>query len=102
VSAVNQTSDSTFRSGSHLRPNADVVVQQMGDQTVLLHLRTNHFYQLNSTAARLWELLSAGYSLERIREQMLQEFDVDEIQLGHELQMILAALQKEDLVKVYE
>jgi Coenzyme PQQ synthesis protein D (PqqD) len=84
--------------GARLRPNPDVVVQKMGNATVLLHLRSNRFYQLNSTGSRLWELLSAGQTPIQIRENLLQEFEIDEPRLTHEITALLASMKKENLV----
>lgn len=82
----------------HLRPNPDVIAQNMGNTVVLLHLGTDRFYELNRTAARLWELISGGYDLIQIREQMLLEFDVNAEQLESELESILASMRNENLV----
>lgn len=81
-----------------VQPNPNVIVQRMGDEIVLVHLQTNHFYELNRTAARLWELLSAGYELASLQEQMLSEFDVDASQLASEIQEVITSLKKENLV----
>ncbi len=101
MNVSDQTTGST-PPDSHLRPNSDVMAQRMGDETVLLHLRTNRFYELNRTAARLWELLGAGHDLGQIQEQMLREFDVDAAQLAGEIEDILAAMKDEDLVNTRE
>jgi len=93
-----KTGVGTTEAGLHLRPNPDVLTQNMGEETLLLHLRTDRFYKLNHTAARFWELLSAGHDLAAIQEQMLREFDVDEAQLANEIGNILTLMRNEDLV----
>jgi hypothetical protein len=82
----------------YLRPHPDVIVQNMGEETLLLHLRTDRFYELNRTAARFWELLSASHGLAAIQEQMLREFDVDKAQLADEIANLLTLMKNEDLV----
>ena len=84
-----------------LRPNADVIAQKLGDGVVLLHLGTNQFYELNRTASRFWELLSAGYDMAQVQEQMLQEFDIDAAQLASEIAGMIAMLKEKDLVRAY-
>lgn len=81
-----------------LRPNPDVIAQSMGQTVVLLHLGTDRFYELNRTAARLWELISGGYDLVQVQEQMLLEFDVNADQLANELDSILTSMKDEKLV----
>ena len=87
--------------GPQLRPNPDVIAQRIGDKIALLHLKTDRFYELNRTGARLWELLSAGYDRARIQEQLLLEFDVDAAQLTDEIDAMLASLKDENLVGAY-
>jgi len=70
----------------------------MGEKTLLLHIRTDRFYELNHTAARFWELLSAGHDLAAIQAQMLREFDVDGAQLADEIAHLLSLMRNEDLV----
>jgi hypothetical protein len=94
-------SDSTVLT-SRLRPNPDVIAQQLGDEIVLLNLHTNRMYELNSTAARMWELLSDGYDIEQIHRQMLLEFSVDAAQLANEMKQLLASMQEANLVGAYE
>lgn len=88
----------TNSNGLGLRPNPDVIAQNMGHTVVLLHLGTDRFYELNRTAARLWELISEGYELTQIKEQMLLEFDVNAEQLANELESILSSMKNEKLV----
>lgn len=101
MSAIDQTSVGTTR-GQHVRPNPDVIAQRMGDEFALLHLRTNRFYELNRTGARLWELLSAGYDLAQIQEHMLREFDVDAAQLSREIENIIISMKDVDLVSIHD
>jgi hypothetical protein len=76
----------------------DVVAQQLGDEVILVHLKTDRTFVLNRTGARLWELLSAGHDLAEIQWRMTQEFDVGERQLAAETDALLDALRGEHLV----
>ena len=82
-----------------LQPNPEVIMQRMGEQVMLLHLRTNHFYELNRTAARLWELLNEGNNRPQIHAQLLNEFDVDSADLAAEVEVVLMSLREKDLVR---
>jgi Coenzyme PQQ synthesis protein D (PqqD) len=74
------------------RPTGDAVAKRVGDDVVLVQLRTNRIYTLNRTGARLWELLGEGHDLERARAQMLREFDVGEDQLRDEADALVEEL----------
>jgi hypothetical protein len=81
-----------------VRPNDDVVARHLDSETVLVHLGTNRIYTLNSTAARLWELLEEGHDRLEIERRMGAEFDVDGAELAEEIERALASLTAEGLV----
>ncbi len=81
-----------------VRPDPDVVAQGIGDETVLVHLQTNKIFALNATGARFWELLGDGLSRDEIVERMLAEFDVEEDALRGEIEALVTALSRDDLV----
>jgi hypothetical protein len=81
-----------------VKPNPNVVARSVGDELVLVHLQTNRFYSLNRTGARLWELLQANGDPERLRRQMLEEFDVDGTHLAVEIETIIRDLTREGLL----
>lgn len=81
-----------------LRPSPDVVAQRMGDQAVLVHLRTNRIYDLNATAARMWDLLSAGRTLGEIREALLREYEVEAAELDGQIEATLTLFRERELV----
>ena len=57
-------------------PNPDVVSRRLGDEVVLVHLKTNRIFSLSPTGARFWELLSDGKSRTEIEAALLQEYEV--------------------------
>jgi Coenzyme PQQ synthesis protein D (PqqD) len=85
-----------------VKANGNVLFKRLGDETVLFHLDTDRFYELNGTAARFWELLHAGHAVTEIRDQMLREFAVEPEQFAAEAKTLLAFLAQEDLVSVNE
>jgi coenzyme PQQ synthesis protein D (PqqD) len=88
--------------GRSVRPSPDVIAQRMGDECVIVHLRTNRIYDLNRTAARFWELLAAGHSLPQIHDKMLGEFAVDPLELEREIESILDFMRAQSLIEADE
>jgi hypothetical protein len=80
------------------RASPDAVAQRLGDEMVLIHLKTDRIFVLNRTGARLWELLSSGLDQASIQQQMLQEFDVTEAQLTNEVDPLVTSLKNEHLI----
>jgi Coenzyme PQQ synthesis protein D (PqqD) len=81
------------------RPNPHVLVQDLGPDLMVLHLGTNRFYELNRTAARLWELLVAGQDATQIQQQLLQEYEVSPARLASEVEAMLASLASQELIE---
>ncbi len=81
-----------------LQPNPDVISQRLEDTMIILHLRTNRFFELNRTGARFWELLGSAMGLHEIKEKMMEEFEVDPVQLTGEMNDLLESMKKEDLL----
>ena len=70
----------------------------MGDEAILVHLKTDQMYQLNRTAARVWDLLQDGFDLGSIREALRSEFEVDNVELSKEIDDFCALLTSESLL----
>jgi len=81
-----------------VRPSPDAVTTRMGDEIVLVHLKTERMHVLNRTGARLWDLLCAGRDWAYIRGVMLREFDVTPEQLDAETEDLVRSLEQEQLI----
>jgi hypothetical protein len=87
-------------SGSDLpAPSPDVVSRRVGNETVLVHLRTNQIFALNETGARFWELLTEGKSRAEVEQQLQEEYEVSREDLARELEALLLRLEGERLVQ---
>ena len=82
------------------RISTEAVSNRLGENTVLVHLKTDRILELNRTASRLWELISAGLDRSQIQAAMLQEFDVSEAQLTEEIETTLTSLQSENFISI--
>lgn len=83
-----------------MKPNPNVLFKRLGDEMVLFHLETDRFYELNGTAARFWELVSAGHDAARVRQEILEEFAVNPEEFDAEAESFLTSLRQEDLISV--
>jgi hypothetical protein len=80
------------------KPHPDVVFRRLEDRMVLVHMGTNQVFELNSTGARIWELLEEGVEGDELLAALTEEFDVDGDQLRGEVDTILGELFFEGLV----
>ena len=72
------------------RHHPAVIGQELDGQLVLIHTETNDLFELNSTAARFWELLGEGADLGEIKRRLLEEYDVDRSQIETETAAMLS------------
>lgn len=79
-------------------PSPDVVSRRVGDEVVLVHLKTNRIFALSPTGARFWELLSDGNSRPEVETQLLDEYDISREEVSAEIDSLVETLQVEGLV----
>ena len=58
-----------------------IVSRKIGDEFILVPIRQNvgdleNIYTLNETAARIWELIDGKTQTSKIKEKIVEEFDV--------------------------
>lgn len=80
-------------------PDPDVVSRRLGEEVVLVHLKTNRIFSLSPTGARFWELLSDGRTRADIESELLREYDVSAEDVAVEIDSLLRALEREQLVR---
>lgn len=78
----------------------DVVARRVEDEVVLVHLGRNEIFALNSTGARLWELLAEGCSVSEAIGRLSREYDVGGDQVRAETDALLKRLSDEGLVRL--
>ena len=81
-----------------LRPSQHVVSSRLGDAGVLVHLKTNQIFELNTTGLRVWELLGEGLEFEQVVGLLGSEFEVDLEVLRCEVTDLVSTLRREGLL----
>lgn len=80
------------------RVSPSVAAERIGDGMVVVHLETNQIYELNPTAARLFEMLREGESREAILTTLASEYELAGVDLARELDELLAGLLERGIV----
>ena len=80
-------------------PSPDVASRRLGDEVVLVNLKTNRIFSLSPTGARFWELLSDGKTRPEIEVELLEEYDVSREEVTAEIDALVTALLVEGLVR---
>lgn len=82
----------------HITVSTEVLAQNVGDEAVLLDMRTESYFSLNAVGVRVWQLLQETGDLKTIRERMLQEYEVAEADLDRDLDALIERLLAAGLV----
>ena len=76
----------------------DVQWRRMGDEVVILDLRSARYFSLNETGTRLWSLIVAGASAERLVEELVEAWEVERAAAERDVEAFLADLRDRGLV----
>jgi hypothetical protein len=63
----------------------EVVFRELGDEAVLLNLKTGTYFGFDPVGARIWRLIVEHGSLARVLEVMLEEYEVEPGMLERDL-----------------
>ena len=80
-------------------PSADVLVASLDDEAVLLDLVSKRYFQLNPTAAAIWEDLAAGRGRDAIAARLTETFEVDADEAARAVDAFVAELRRAALVR---
>jgi len=78
----------------------DVMFRTVGEESVLLHLKTETYLGLDPVGTRMWTLLTASDSIQSAYEALLREYEVDGQELRLDLEDFVGQLVEHDLVQV--
>jgi hypothetical protein len=84
---------------SHLSVSADVMFRQVGEEAVLLDLKTERYLGLDGVSSRIWQVITAGGTVQTAYDTLLSEFDVEPEQLRADLEEFIQELVKLGLVQ---
>ena len=77
----------------------EVIFRVLGEEAVILNLATSRYFGLNSVGTRLWQLIAAHGSEEKVIEAFLAEYEVGERQLRQDLADLIQQLTQKGLVQ---
>lgn len=84
---------------SQLAVPADVMVRQVGDESVLLDLKSERYVGLDSVSTRVWQVLTGGGTVQAAYDALLAEYDVEPGRLRADLEDFVQELVEHGLVE---
>ncbi len=88
----------TRRVAVHAHP--DVVFQKLGEEAVLLNLRTGVYWSLNRTGARVWDEIVQSGEVTEIVAALQRDFEGSTAEISKTVRDLLSELSQQGLVVV--
>lgn len=76
-----------------------VLLQQVGEESVLLNLQKECYFGLDPVGTRMWEALTKAQTVEAAYQDLLSVYDVDEERLRQDLEKLIDRLVENGLVE---
>ena len=71
----------------------------IGNKTVILNVNSAYFYTLDEVGTAIWKELVKQKTLNEIAALMMEEYDVNEDELKHDIVELVNEMDKEKLIK---
>jgi hypothetical protein len=78
----------------------DVMARQVGDETVILDLKSGRYFGLDPVGTRIWHLMVEGKALAEVCDAIAAEYDVTRAEAERDLQQLLSDLKTEGLIRI--
>jgi len=78
-----------------------VLVRFLEKESVFLNLETEHYYGLDETGTRMWQVVTEAPNIEEAYAQLLSEFDVEAELLRQNLSELLGQLVDKGLLRIH-
>ncbi len=78
----------------------ELLVSDLGGETVILDPRDGLYFGLNGVATRVWNLLAVPQTLSQLQATLAGEYDVAPDILGADLQELISSLKHRRLIEV--
>lgn len=79
--------------------SSEVVSQEVSGETVLLDLKSEHYFGLDEVGTRIWQLLREHADLQTIFDILLAEYDVAPEQLSSDIDTLITQLKDAGLIE---
>jgi len=82
------------------RASSDVLIRELGDESVLLNLSREQYFGLDKMGTQIWKALVVSDSIQVAYEKLCDEYDVDAQVLHQDLQTLIEQLLEHGLLEL--
>lgn len=80
----------------------NVVIQEVDDELVLLHMKTEQYFSLDDVGTVMYRLLTESNSTQEVVQALLGQYDVDENRLRQDLASFIEKLAEKELIAIID
>jgi hypothetical protein len=84
----------------HVTVSPDVLFRVVGDEAVLLNLKTELYLGLDPVGTRMWDVLKESSSIQAAYDALLAEYEVTPDTLKNDLDEFVGKLVEQGLIEV--
>ena len=86
--------------GSIICRKINLVFNKLDDEVVMLSMENNEYYGLNIIGSRIWELIEKPILFTSLIDQLISEFDVEQIVCEKDTREFLNKLDANGLIEI--
>lgn len=86
----------------HVTLNPDVLLQELEEEAVLLNLTDEHYFGLDETGLRFWQLLAEHGNSDDVIKTLSGEYEASQETLHKDLGIFIIELEKAGLLTITE
>lgn len=79
---------------------ADVLIQELDGESVLLNLKSERYFGLDEVGTRMWALLTGSQSIQHAYDALLAEYEVEPDVLRRDVLTLIDKLLAHGLVEI--
>jgi hypothetical protein len=91
---------SNYTFSSRVSVDPELMFRVVGEETVLLNLKTEKYLGLNETGTAIWKALAEARTIQEAYDAVLGEFDVDPQELERDVRELVDALIEQHLIEI--
>ena len=78
----------------------DQISRDLNGEAVILNMKSGVYCGLNEVGARIWQLIQEPVNIKRIRDTLLEEFDVEPSRCERDVLTLLQQLADQGLIEI--
>jgi len=86
--------------GSNIKQSDSILVQSLDDDIVMANIDSGHYFGVDQTSKRIWELLEKPVTVADLCTRIVKEYDVEPAKCEQDVLSFVNELAREGLIQV--